>query len=319
MYKNNIKNFISLLGGYYKKNKKLKKITYGRRVLKKPQSLYTGGMEELMEELPATKIPGSKSRFIILIFPGFSDSANQKQVNDLTDLHLLNSDIYVLKTSKIVPVEYLKFDNNMGQLSFRQLEKDFDKKSLVNQINQEILANANVPNEIKDIYRLYNSTVFYDINQYHDEIYHPYRKIIAQQIFNNFDRLIETINPERKELYLMGNCGGSAMLLELISMVDFARHNINPNIVISAPAVTLDKLTELHNNFIKENIDKKIHYTWIDGDLTFGDAIKKEAFKQAISKFTSCNSPDIITREGEQNKSHLISKEFIIKFMSNNL
>ena len=115
----------------------------------------------------------------------------------------------------------------------------------------------------------------------------------------------------------MGNCGGAAMLLELISMVNFDRYNINPNIVISAPAVTLDKLTELHNNFIKENIDKKIHYTWIDGDITFGDAIKKENFKKAIPKFLNCNAPNIITREGQLNKSHLISKEFIDAFMSN--
>ena len=207
----------------------------------------------------------------------------------------------------------------MGDLSFRQLEKDIGNKSLVNQINQKILNNANVPDEIKDIYRSYNLTVFDDINHYHDKIYHLYRKIIAQQIFNNFNNLIATINPEGKQLYLMGNCGGSAMLLELISMVDFARHNINPNIVISAPAVTLNKLEELHKKFIEENSDKKIHYTWIDGDLTFGDAIKKEDFKKTISQFINSDTPNIITREGEKNKSHLISNEFIKEFMSNNL
>ena len=314
MYQNNIKNFISLVGGSSKQNKKLNKITYGRRTIKF-QNLYTGGMEYISD----IKISGKDPKSTIIIFPGFSDSANQKQVDELADLHLLNFDIYVFKTSEIVPDEYLKFDNNMGDLSFRQLEKDIGNKSLVNQINQKILNNANVPDEIKDIYRSYNLTVFDDINHYHDKIYHLYRKIIAQQIFNNFNNLIATINPEGKQLYLMGNCGGSAMLLELISMVDFARHNINPNIVISAPAVTLDKLTELHNNFIQENIDKKIHYTWIHGDLTFGDASKKENFEQAISQFTNCNSPNIITREGEQNKSHLISKEFIKEFMSNNL
>ena len=309
MYQNNIKNFISLVGGSSKKN--LNKITYGRRMIKK--NIYTGGMEKL----PGTKIPSSKSRFIILIFPGFSDSANQKQVDDLTDLHLLNSDIYVLKTSKIVSNEFLKFDNSMDDLSFRQLEKDIYNKSLVDKINKKILENDDVPDEIKHIYRLYNITEFKNINQYYDIIYHTYRKIIAQQIFNNFNNLIATINPEGKQLYLMGNCGGSAMLLELISMINF--NNINPNIVISAPAVTLNKLEELHKKFIEENSDKKIHYTWIDGDLTFGDAIKKEDFKKTISQFINSDTPNIITREGEKNKSHLISNEFIKEFMSNNL